>query len=146
MRFAFHDADGRIESTVDIPEAHDERAFQPPAGPDVVEVSDKIDPSEMRLYRVQGGQVVARDQFPGRIGNASIHANGLDKRTIRNLPKGTVISGAMERGVGTRVFDADDDLEITATEPGLYEIEIDPFPYRPFKVQIDAIDDPGPPP
>lgn len=133
MKFVSYDQDGRINGLIEIPEAHPERAFIAPTGPDTTQADETLTLKECRNHLVRQGKVVARAPFPGAVASVSVIANGQDKSTIPALPAGTRISG--ER-VFPRALAAQEDLDLTATEPGDYTIDIDPFPYLPFSVVI----------
>jgi hypothetical protein len=131
MNYIRANADGRITGYVEAPHSDTEPDIYIPQPDETAIADDDVNPTEM-LFK--GGKLVAKAQFPQTFNHPTVRANGSDESVITGLPKGTEIEVA---GSTFAVVD-DGSAHLVFTEPGTYTVRVDPFPYKPFEVTIDA--------
>lgn len=120
-------SDGRIVRSAnrsnDTPPLLDE-------GEDYVEVPGRIDDySDLRMGE-EGLQ--QREPLP-LPDEATIVADGADELVLTGLPAGTTFSFDLETGTVD-----DGELVLTAVVPAVYDLIVDPFPYRRHTVRVTA--------
>jgi hypothetical protein len=123
-----HDNAGRCTELI----SYEGDAFQP--GGDFIQANEEdLTVADLQNMVVVNGAVEQRKPFPQQFTKHSLVANMNDATTLRGLPKGTQVEIDGQLHIVN-----DGQIDIVVTTPGQHIVHIDPFPYHPFEVQINA--------
>ena len=139
MKSVFHNAEGRVTGVIEYAEGSTALMLD--------KMSNECQPignvdlrvEDVQLYRYTSSGVVQRESLtltPG-LAKQSIIADRMDAFKLDGLPKGTVIN-VESHDEYKRVVVDDGVFELVTSLPGEYKISVDPFPYRPFEVTVNA--------
>jgi len=168
-KYATYDEQGRLTGFMEVAdpppgERNDSTLFRLEDNPRMTRLGDHQDIEEANLPNliVRNNRIMVRDPLPKvpAPNRSTVRANNSEEVVISALPKNTNVKivplnadgsdaepyGSGYYAPGAHVWSsyeatlADGRLRAAFTLPGRYRIEIDPFPYRPFKVFVNAHD------
>lgn len=128
-------ATGEIEQVVSCPEFM--RDLQTREGTEILDGNYDDPETYIDLKTLEA---ISRPRMTYALDKNTVEADGKDEARLTGLPAGTLITLRLPENRGAfEVRPKDGTLYITATDPGDYEISIEPpFPYLPAKEIISA--------
>ena len=127
------DIDGRIRRVLQA--AHG-GLVEPPDGAVGVDADPDLDVEEIALTMyLDGDQLRYREAYEHEVHELHVVSDGVATADIR-VPVGATA----DMSVHGRVIVEDGLLQIAFTEPKVFAVEIDPFPFRTYTVTIHATD------
>lgn len=98
---------------------------------------------DAETHHVEGTQVKERPQIYAVMTKRQIKANNVDAAIISPLPKTSKVTifrnGIVMPGCADLPLN-DTSMEVTATQPGRYRVEVDAWPYQRADFEIEAVE------